>query len=68
MRLRLGTYVINIKAAAFYTLSPRCKKISLDMAVSTQKAWHYGETFWTFPWQEWHMIAESHQYHCFMDP
>ena len=29
---------------------------------------HYGDTFWTFPWSEWHMIAESHQYHCLMDP
>jgi hypothetical protein len=46
---------------------PQHPKISLDLAVSTQKAWHYGDTFWTFSWPEWHVIAESHQYHCFME-
>jgi hypothetical protein len=24
--------------------------------------------FLDFPWSEWHVIAESHQYHCLMDP
>ena len=33
MRLRLGTYVINLKAAAFYTLYPRCNH---NYAVSSQ--------------------------------
>ncbi len=41
---------------------PKHPNISLsDLAVPTQKAWQFWDSYWTFPWIQWTVIAETHQ-------